>query len=890
MIGRAISHYRIIEQLGAGGMGEVYLASDTTLGRRVALKLLKPEHTQDPERVRRFRHEAKSASALNHPNILTIYEVGEADGHHFIATEFIDGENLRAALGPSGRMETGEVLKVVTQVAAALAAAHEAGIVHRDIKPENIMLRRDGYAKVLDFGLAKLTEAAAAQSAVAGASLPVQTASGLILGTTDYMSPEQATGGKIDARSDIFSFGTLLYEMLSGRPAFRSDSTMRTVAAILTKEPEPLPTTTDSELTKIVLRCLRKDPERRYQSIADVKVALEDVLETQSGKQVPTAARRRWGWAAVVPLVIIAGYFVRQGLRAPGTSEQLQAVPLTTLRGMLRYPSFSPNGDRVAFSWTGPNAENPDVYVQQIGSGTPLRLTQDPGNDFNPVWSPDGRWIAFLRSQSEAGRSEVRLIPPLGGSERKLAEIHVRGGTLLTPPYLTWCPDNTCLIATDSPGESKPDALFAISLDAGDKRQLTHPVTPALGDISPAVSPNGDLLVFRRMAGLFVGELHALTLGTGTTAQGATRRLTSATMNAEYPAFMPNGKEILFASRSSLWRMRVDGEGTAARLPFVGEYGLMPVLSREQPGRPSQLVYVRSFDDGNIWRLETPKAGAQPVSAPAVAITSTRLEDMPQLSPDGRRVTFTSDRSGNWEIWVADPNGENAVALTSMGAVAAGYPHWSPNGDEIVFHSNLESQWDVYAVSASGGKPRRLTEHPAGDDFPSYSRDGKWIYFSSNRTTPQDQTIWKVPVAGGDAIPVTTSSAYAAQESPDGAYLYYVETIDRPSVLWRRPVSGERAAAEKVLEGVHLANFAVLTTGIYYISRPSGQGGIHYVDLPVGETVLQYFDFATKKSTIVARNLGKVDLPLTVSADGRTILYPRVDSSVNDLMLVANFR
>jgi Tol biopolymer transport system component/predicted Ser/Thr protein kinase len=892
MIDQVISHYRIIKQLGAGGMGEVYLAADTTLGRHVALKLLRPEHTQHAEGLRRFKQEAKSASALNHPNILTIHEVGEADGRHFIATEFIDGESLRASLDRTGRMETGEALNIAAQVASALAAAHEAGIVHRDIKPENIMLRRDGYVKVLDFGLAKLTETAAVPAADASTpttSLPVHTVSGLVLGTTQYMSPEQATGEKVDTRSDIFSLGAVLYEMMSGRAPFRGDSTMQTVAAILTKEPEPLPATTDPEVAKVVLRCLRKDAARRYQTMADLKVALEDIRESSSAKRVLHAqSRRRWVWAALLPFVLGAGFFAWRAWRGLESTEPLRAVPLTTERGVARYPVFSPEGDRVAFTWTGVRQDNPDIYVQQIGSGSPLQLTRDPGNDFNPVWSPDGRWIAFLRSQSEAGRSELRLIPPLGGSERKLADLRVRGGTLVTPPYLAWCADGSCLIATDSPGEGKPDALFKVSLETGEKSQLTHPEPPALGDSNPAVSFDGRWLIFRRNAGLFVGELYLLALQRGTTAAGEARRLTPATLNADHPTWMPNDKQILFSARGSLWKLDIEGEAAPARLPFVGEYGLMPAVSRAQPGRPSQLVYVRSFEDANIWRLETSALGIAPPSAPSVAIASTRHEDMPQLSPDGSRVAFTSDRSGDWEIWVTDLARSNPVALTSMRAVAAGYPHWSPNGEQIAFHSNLESQWDVYTIPAAGGKPHRVTADPALDALPSFSRDGKWIYFCSNRTGEQHQTIWKVPAAGGEAIQVTRSAGQAPLESPDGAYLYYVETLDRPSALWRLPVAG--GAAEKVLDGVYLANYVVLTRGIYYIDRPSGQSGIHYVDLPVGETRLQYFDFATRKSTTVARNLGNVDLPLTASADGRTILYPRIDSSVNDLMLVANFR
>ena len=209
--------------------------------------------------------------------------------------------------------------------------------------------------------------------------------------------------------------------------------------------------------------------------------------------------RWRWAWAALLPVLLVAGFFAWRAWRAPESTEPLRAVPLTTLPGVQRYPSFSPDGNHVAFTWTGPKQDNPDIYVQQIGAGSPLRLTTDPSNDYNPVWSPDGRWIAFLRRQWEAGKSELRLIPPLGGPERKLAEIRVRE-VFVTPPYLAWCPDSNCLVVTDSPGEGKPAALFVVSLETGEKRQLTHPQPPATGDTNPAVSPDGSWLVFRRNA------------------------------------------------------------------------------------------------------------------------------------------------------------------------------------------------------------------------------------------------------------------------------------------------------------------------------------------------------------------------------------------------------
>jgi len=894
MIGRTLDHYRIESKLGEGGMGVVYKARDIHLNRTVAAKVLPPEKIADPARRERFVREARAASALNHPNIVTIYDIRSAEGVDFIVMEYVEGRTLDEAIPPKGMREA-QALKCAVQVADALARAHGAGILHRDIKPSNVMLTGEGHVKILDFGLAKLADPVESSPDAPTMTRPL-TEEGVVVGTAAYMSPEQAEGLELDARSDIFSFGSVLYEMLTGRKPFAGDSWLAMLTKILKEDPTPprqLVPEISPDLEKAILRCLRKDPARRYQTMADLKVALEDLeTESASGPQaaVVTARapsqRRAWAWAALVPALAAAAFFAWRARRAPTRDEPLRAVSLTTLPGAERYPSFSPDGNHVAFTWTGSKQDNPDIYVRQIGVGSPLRLTTDPSNDYNPVWSFDGRSIAFLRSQPEAGNSELRLIPPLGGPERRLAEIRVRGGTLVSPPYLAWCPDSSCLVVTDSPGEGKPDALFVISLETGEKRQVTRPQLPASGDTNPAVSPDGSWLVFRRMATLFTGELYRLPLKRGLTAAGEPRRLTLAAMDAGYPTWMPGSKEILFSARGSLWRLVVPGESTPARLPFVGEDGLMPVVSRREPGRPPRLVYVRSFQDFNIWRVETSAPGATASSPPVVSISSTKNDSMAQLSPDGRRVAFTSDRSGEWEIWVADPDGSNAVQLTSMGAGTTGYPRWSPDGERIAFHSNLEGQWEVYVIPAAGGKPRNLTSHPSPDSFPSFSRDGRWIYLTSNRTG--EQQIWKLPASGGDAVQVANGVGYAPEESPDGASIYYVQTLDTPSPLWRLPTSG--GVPVKVLEGVFLANFVVREEGIYYIDRPSSEAGVHYLDLPSGETRLQYFDFATRRSTTVARNLGNtVDLPLTASPDGRTILYSRMDSSVDDLMLVENF-
>jgi Tol biopolymer transport system component len=515
-----------------------------------------------------------------------------------------------------------------------------------------------------------------------------------------------------------------------------------------------------------------------------------------------------------------------------------------------------------------------------IGQGTQLRLTSDPLSDYNPVWSPDGRWIAFLRSQPPAPSGlrsrELRLIPPLGGPDRKLADVRSQdfsGGLFPNAVYLAWSPDSNSLVVSDSTGEGKPDALFVVSLETGEKRQLTNPQPPVTADTSPAVSPDGSSLVFLRRTTWGAGELQMLPLGTGLTAASEPKRLTPVELRADYPAWITEGKEIIFSAKGNLWRLAVTGDNTPTRIPYVGEDGLMPAISRAQPGKPARLVYVRSFVDSNFWRIETSAPGAPSTSAPVLAISSSKTEYHCQFSPDGRKVAFTSQRSGDGEIWISDPDGSNTVQLTSTGALDTNCPHWSPDGQLIAFSSTREGEFDVYVIPAAGGKPRRLTTNPAIDLNPTFSRDGKWIYFNSLRSG--DYRIWKTPVEGGDAVQVTPNQGSGAIESPDGRNLYYL-AFSVASPVWRLPTSGGEPV--KVLDGVVWFNFCLVEKGAYYIDQPGG------------ETRLQYLDFANGKSTTVARNLGPVSAGLTATPDGKTILFTRVDASADDLMLVENFR
>ena len=873
-----ISHYRLLSRLGAGGMGEVYLAEDTKLSRKVAIKVLPENSMSDQQAKKRLVREAQAAATLEHTNICATYEIGEHDGRCFIVMQYLEGETLAERIRRNP-IAVSELLDISIQIADALAEAHSRGIIHRDIKPANVMLTARGQVKVMDFGLAKVLSASAGlESAAETQSL--LTEPGMIVGTVPYMSPEQVAGKAVTPVSDIFSLGAVLYEMATGRRTFRGDSQMAILAAILNQDPEPLPARLPSDLAKVILRCLRKDPARRFQTMADLKVALEDLREESSARSRKPLfmTQRRWVWLATLLALLAIGLlavFVLKESRT-GSAEPLRAVALTTLSGVERSPSLSPDGNYVVFSWTGPGPDNQDIYVQQIGSGSPVQRTTDTSDDYNPVWSPNGKWVAFLRSQPTAPTGlrtrELRIMPPLSGPERKLAEIRSQD-FFPVAAYIAWSADSKSVVVTDSPGEGQPDALFVVSVETGEKRQLTNAEPPVLADISPAISPDGRSIIFLRRTLWAAGELQLLSLGAELTAAGEPRRLTPVELGADFPAWMPEGKEVVFTAKGGLWRMAVIGGGTPTRIPFVGEDALTPAISRPADGKPPRLVYVRSFNDDNFWRIETSAVGAPTTFLPVMAISSTKREYHCKFSPDGSKVVFSSNRSGDQEIWVSDPNGSNAVQLTNLHALDANCPSWSPDGQLIVFSATVDREFEVFTIPAAGGKPRRVTSNPSIDLACSFSRDGKWIYFNSTRSG--DYRVWKVPVDGGDEVLVTPNQGGQAFESSDGKYLYYLSTsINSP--LWRIPLSG--GAAMKVLDGVTWFNLCLV------------ERGASYIDQLDGDRRLRFLNFATDKPTTVAHNLGEVRSGLAVSPDGKTILFARTDSSVDDLMIVENFK
>ena len=893
-VGGRLGAFQILDRLGSGGMGEVYRARDTRLDRFVAIKVLSPVIDTAPRGRERFEREARAISKLSHPHICALHDVGAAqvDGREvpFLVLELLEGDTLAARLA-RGPLSVGQAVDHAIDMADALATAHAQGIVHRDLKPANVMVTASG-VKLLDFGLAQLRVPGASDGLPAAPIDNPLTRSGMVIGTPPYMSPEQVGGLKVDARSDIFSFGSVLYEMLTGQRAFAGTSTRSAAAQILGDDPTPVSEIVRSvpaDLANVVSHCLRKDPARRYQYIADVKVALEDVREASRSRPqaqtTHTGSRWRWAWMMLLVPAVLAGNYFAWPRRTPPEAPPPRVVPLTTLQGSEGSPTLAPDGEQVAFTWSGPNQDNEDIYVQRIGSGTEVRRTVHPARDYSPAWSPDGRWIAFLRGEVP-GRSALILVPPLGGAERRVGELHIRRSNVV-PPYLSWFPDSSALVIVHSPAPGQTEGLFVMSIETGEKHALTTPPAGA-PDHNPAVSPDGRTVTFKRGPKLCV-----VAVGQDFKAATEPRALAGGYRSAFQPTWTPDGKEIVYSQDRSLWRLDPSGERPPARLPFGGQDAIMPVLSGSIPGKPTRLVYVRRTADQNLWRLDLPAFATATSSAPVLSksSSSTMADSSPQFSPDGRRVAFESNRSGEMEVWVADADGANAVPLTALRGYS-GSPRWSPDSQTIAFDFGKEEQWDVYVVRADGGKPRRITAEPTYDSVPSFSRDGISLYFNSNRSGGFE--IWKLPLSGGAAVQITRNGGFVAFESFDGRHLYYTQTATGSSTLWRIATAG--GDPEKVLDGVSERAFVVLEKGIYYVERQGTTntgsylfGGLVFSG-PDARPLLRFFDFASAQSRILADLGERVGRGLGVSPDGRTILFTRADNPSSDLMMVENFR
>jgi eukaryotic-like serine/threonine-protein kinase len=738
--GSQLDAYEIVRPLGSGGMGEVWLATEVRLGRKVALKVLPADVTRDPSRILRFEQEARAASALNHPNVCTIHALGEtSEGQHYIAMEYVEGETLRQRLS-TAHLSLREALDIAIQIAAALTAAHAAGIVHRDIKPENVMLRPDSVVKVLDFGLAKL--APATSDGAQTTQLAVNTDAGTVVGTAAYMSPEQTRGEELDPRTDVFSLGVVLYEMATGVLPFRGKTSAVIFEAILNRAPlaaaslrPGLPAGMDGLLAK----ALEKDRDIRYQSARELLVDLRWLkrdMDPGPGLAEPHAnvgpARLWWrkrSGATVITVVALAFLLTAAWLavnrRAASTAppvKPMRPMPLTTLPGLERSPSFSPDGNQIAFSWDG-DTGNEDIYVKLVGAGSHLRLTTSSAPDVHPAWSPDGLYIAFVRISEDDGG--IYLISALGGPERKIGPVKWDVEWDQYGAGLSWSPDGRYLALSDQSAPQAPASLFIMSLDQSVRRKLTSPPGLSIGDLDPEISGDGRSVAFIRATSSGVSDIYRVSI-----AGGEPTRLTTGE-SLRGVSWTPDDTALVFASGGplggSLWSIPAAG-GKPERLFVGGENASAPTISRHA----NRLAFVQQTSAGDIWQLDVPRRG-QPIRPPIRLIASTRHDAGPNFSPDGKRIVFHSDRSGSLEIWVCDVAGHNLLQWTSIGGRLTGTPRWAPDSRHVAFDSRAGENSDIY-VMLEGGAPRRITSEASDDVVPSWSSDGRWIYFSSNRT------------------------------------------------------------------------------------------------------------------------------------------------------------
>ena len=734
LVGEQVGTYKIEKLLGAGGMGEVYLASEARLNRRVALKILPPEFVADAERRARFEREARAVSALNHPNLVTIYDLGSLDGLHFIAMEYVEGRTLRELAG--GHLKLKEILSVVAQAAEALAAAHRAGVVHRDVKPENIMVRADGYVKVLDFGLAKLLEQPAD-----GADAPAETQAGAVMGTLAYMSPEQAAGEPLDARTDVWSLGVVLYELATGRKPFAGSNRRETVNAILSDEPQPA-TEADPALPPaldhILLKALEKDRELRYQTASDLRADLKRLRrELDSSPSLSGSGRKSSGVRRAAararsrarPVLVVGGLLLVAAAAFAGWSmfksreggpdwSRANHQQLTDQAGTEFHPSLAPDGK--TFVYSSDQTGNFDLYLQRVGGKNPTNLTQDSAADEKqPALSPDGERIAFRSEREPAG---IYVMGATGENVRLVTE----GGF-----HPAWSPDGReiaySLRGRDAPDvrNSVPSQLWVVNVETGAKRLLSD-----LDGMQPAWSPHGARVAFWFMPPS-VGRSDVVTVPS---AGGEPVVVTKDATTNWNPVWSPDGKYLYFASDKSgsmsFWRVRVEEEtGRVLSEPeavnTLSKYSRHLGFSRDG----KRLIYVQTDNESNIRAADFDARTEKIIGEPRWVTRGDRVVVRPELSPDGRQFVMRVPRRTQDDIALVNSDGTNWRDLTDDKFFDR-YPRWSPDGKRVAFVSDRTGTYEVWTIDAGGSNLRQLTfDSQPNAEFPVWSPDGKRLLF-----------------------------------------------------------------------------------------------------------------------------------------------------------------
>jgi eukaryotic-like serine/threonine-protein kinase len=767
--GDRLGPYEIVAPIGAGGMGEVYRALDTRLGREVALKLLPAELASDPDRQARFEREARLLASLNHPNIAVIHGLEDLEGRHVITMELVEGEGLDARIG-RGPVGEEEAIAIALQVADALNVAHQRGIVHRDLKPANVMLTRSGAVKLLDFGIAKSLGAEAdllSQPTLTGPA----TRAGVVLGTPAYMSPEQVRSAPVDQRTDVWALGCLLYEMLTGRRAFAAPTFAETFVAILNRDAEltALPAATASRVTDLLRRCLAREPDGRPWDAGDVAAELRAGRNLGAGSVSSGAPRR---------------------LRQVTFSDDLEECPV-----------FSPDGRSIAFTRESGGLRR--IVHLDLESGRERELTRGAHDDIRPAFGADGRTLLFMRAR-EAGRrlepadifgsfegSDILAVSLESGQERRLIENAANPAPSADGRALAF-----------DAAWSGPSRLWVADARGRNARQATTDSSEAVAHLRPRWSPSGTHIVFQNVERTRFG-VRVVNL--------ASQALDWVTHNATQdvaPTWCPTGRHIYMTSARggglNVWRVPVtpDGRATGPLEQITSGAGQDIDVAVSPDGK--RILFSILRQNADLWRLPVDPATGRSTGAPERVVGSPREESRGAWSPDGRTIVFNSDRAGDMNLWMTDLVSGDMRRLTD-GPGGDFQPRFSADGRRITFFSSRAGTTDIWSLQTGGGALTRLTDGPSIDVNPFFTRDGGHIAFMSDRTGRLE--VWRMRADGSDACALTDVgvAGHFLAIAPDGSGIVFRCPAASTGALKIPLAGGDPAPVREIKGGFHMS-------------------------------------------------------------------------------------
>jgi len=844
--GTTLGPYEMIARIGAGGMGEVWRARDERLGRDVAIKILPAELTKDAERLHRFELEARTAGSLNHPNLVTIFDSGTADGMPYIVMELLEGETLRDRISDVGRLQLRKMVDYSIQVATGLAAAHEKGIVHRDLKPENLFVCKDGRVKILDFGLAKLT-AAGDGSDPEASTQRMATAPGVVMGTVAYMSPEQVRGQKVDHRTDIFSFGAILFEMISGRRPFQGNTAADLMSAILHDDPADVSTISGDvppALSGIVLHCLEKSPDERFQSVRDLAFHLQTVTGSSKVAPLPPKpAMRRTplviGGAAAVVLAAALILAHRSGYRVAKPAPSIAgASQLTFAGGAESYPSISPDGKTFVFesSMSG----NSDIYLQRIDGRNAINLTRDSrDDDFEPAFSPDGAQIAFRSDRNGGG---LYVMGATGEASRRISDFGYNP---------SWSPDGSQIVCATEAIEFNPrgratkSELWIVDVRSGAKRLLTRERRP----VQPAWSPHGNRIVYWGVDEHSQRDLMSIEANVPNAKPVALTHDAALDWN---PIWSPDGTFVYFGSdrggTMGLWRIGIDertGAATGAPELIAVPARFAAHFSIDHSG--SQVLFA-SYERFDAIRRATLAGGE---------VTTVTGGSMPvflfDLSRDGQSIAYTTyDR--NEEVFVAKSDGSESRQITDSPDRKRA-ASWTPDG-RILFYSNRTGTMQAWRINADGTGLTQVTDLPFPAWYPKMSPDGKEVCVRN------EQRSYLFP-----ASPLPARAATVLPDPPDAPGYHFDADIWSPD---SRYLAGSyvRNSDDFPLDKAVVYDTVART---YAVAAPSGFDAAW---MPDGKSMLIVDKKKLKKVDLATHAVTEIPVPIEFDNEITVVVSP----------------